>query len=333
MSRAQHEVKKNECTVGQLLGKVAQVLKKSLELEQPPAPFPHAYPWGNSSGHHCMHHSSQGVLLHNTLQKAQEDDIHAHINRDSPEHQQNNAPESSYAQTAVPFGSVKPDRAEDLHHYPLQGKSGQVDQVVRDYGFQVDPVGAGHGRPDLDCKNYDSKWLPVHGSPDANPAAAEYMDSWRKMHELSHALTEPDIDKVYGEGRRAGELGKHRTTNEALRAVHWEWLAAHKQRELVRQMGVHIPDETFNKELNTLMHDAVHRTLTGNVVEPSSQGFAPYSHQIPLETSLSMVREGAQNMGLKGVHDLNKSEVEYTLEEVRLIVVSRIREVLKKHGF
>lgn len=226
---------------------------------------------------------------------------------------------------------MDPSRVQNLHHYPLEGKSAQVDQVVRDYGFQSHAHGGRQGRPDLDCKNYDTKWLPVPDAQSSNPAVEEHVNSWRKLHELAHALTEPDVDAVYGPGKRVGMLGQHRTQNDAMRAVHWEWLAAHKQRELIHSMGIQIPDETFNKELNTVMHDGVHRALTGNVVDPSTQGFAPHSHQIPLETALGMVKEGAHQMGLQGMHDLVKSE--YTLSELRSMLAEKIKGVLKKHGF
>jgi hypothetical protein len=54
----------------------------------------------------------------------------------------------------------------------------------------------------------------------------------------------------------------------------------------------------FNREYNTVMHDAAHRAVTGKFTEPSEEGFVPHSHAVPLETSLGLVREAARNLGL-----------------------------------
>src|SRR5690606_22450712 len=104
----------------------------------------------------------------------------------------------------------------------------------------------------------------------------------------------------YGEGRRLGKLGV-RTPREAKRAVEWEWMAAHKQRELSEKLGLRIPDDVFARELNTVMHDAVHRAVTGQFTEPSDEGFHPHSRIVPLETALSMIDEEAKKLGLR--HD------------------------------
>jgi hypothetical protein len=119
--------------------------------------------------------------------------------------------------------------------------------------------------------------------------------------------------------------------------VHWEWLAAHKQRELSQQIGVHVPDHVFHKELNTVMHDAIHRAVTGKFTEPSGEGFRPHEHKLPLETALGMVRESAHNLGITGMHDLiKKSEPEgerdYSPEELQKIVLSHLHALARKYG-
>jgi hypothetical protein len=103
-----------------------------------------------------------------------------------------------------------------------------------------------------------------------------------------------------------------------MRAVHWEHLAAHKQRELSQMVGVHIPDETFNKEYSTVMHDAVHRAVTGQFTEPSQEGFVPHSHKVPLQTALDVVRDEGSKMGLAGHHDLVRKSEDPKFYEVKL---------------
>jgi hypothetical protein len=218
---------------------------------------------------------------------------------------------STYAKYALPYGSLQSEQATDLHHYPYHSKNGDIDKLVADHGYNTYYAGGKYGRPDLANRNYNTKHLMIY---DPSPGSGgdfgveAYTDAWRKIHELSHALTYPDLNKIYGEGRRIGKLGHHRTLNEALRAVHWEWLAAHKQRELSERIGVHVSDHVFHKELNTVMHDAIHRAVTGKFTEPSGEGFKPHEHKVPLETALGMVRESAHNLGITGMHDLMKNE-------------------------
>lgn len=225
---------------------------------------------------------------------------------------------STYKQFALPYGNVQPGKASDLLHYKYHGKLPEIEKLVADHGFKTYYAGGKYGKPDLANKNYNTGHLMVY---DPTPASGgdfgheEYTRGWRQIHELAHALTYPELNKVYGEGRRMGKLGVHRTTNEALRAVHWEWLAAHKQRELSKQVGVHLSDQDFHKELNTVMHDAAHRAVTGKFTEPSGEGFVPHSHHVPLHTALQMVRDASHQMGLQGLHDtvskggLQKAEV------------------------
>lgn len=218
---------------------------------------------------------------------------------------------ASYAEFAKPFGAIddkaKASGGSDLFHYDYHGKNQAVNQLVAQHGFQTYYAGGSHGKPDLANKNYNTGHLMVY-SPEPGSGGdfgnQEYTDSWRKVHELAHALTYPDLNSVYGEGRRIGKLAVHRTQHEAERAVHWEWLAAHKQRELNKHLGIHVPDEVFHKELNTVMHDAAHRAVTGKFTEPSEEGFVPHSHKVPLETSMNLVRQHAAKLGVKDRHSL-----------------------------
>ena len=241
---------------------------------------------------------------------------------------------STYAKYALPYGAVDKTRSTDLFHYPYQGKNQEIDRLVKDHGYTTYYAGGKYGRPDLAARNYNTKHLMVY---DPSPGSGgdfgheAYTDGWRKIHELSHALVYPELNQIYGEGRRIGKLGHHRSLREALRAVHWEWLAAHKQRELGQQIGVHVPDHVFHKELNTVMHDAIHRAVTGKFTEPSAEGFTPHEHKVPLEHALGMVREAAHNLGITGMHDLiKKNEGTTTMADDTKLDPKEWRQALAK---
>lgn len=250
----------------------------------------------------------------------------------------------SYTRFAAPYGHVAKGQKSDLFHYPYHGKNAAINDLVARHGYQTYYAGGKYGKPDLANKNYNTGHLMVYDpSPDSGASfgEAEYTDSWRKIHELAHALVYPELNKIYGEGRRIGKLGAHRTMREALRAVHWEWLAAHKQRELSREVGVEVPDETFHKELNTVMHDAAHRAVTGKFTEPSGEGFVPNAHKVPLDVALGMVRDHARNLGLTGMHDLIQKKSEendvadektYDLSEVRGVLAKTVKERLADYA-
>lgn len=260
---------------------------------------PHAYDWHDG---HTDHHT--GLL------KADE---HPHTSSFPKNDQAAGVGVSTYAKYAEPYGHVTPGVQTNLLHYPLHGLADHAKQLVQSHGYQSYYAGGKYGKPDLARRNYNTKHLMVYDpSPDSGASFNDqgYTDAWRHVHELAHALTYPELNQIYGEGRRIGKLGVHRNVREAARAVHWEWLAAHKQRELSAQMGVHIPDDAFNKEVNTVMHDAVHRAVTGKFTEPSGEGFLPHAHKVPLETALGMIQEAGRNLGLQGPDDLlqRKSE-------------------------
>lgn len=222
----------------------------------------------------------------------------------------------TYGQFAQHYGTINPGKQTNLKFYNLDGKNKEITDQVGQHGFQVYYAGGKYGKPDLANKNYNTKHLMVYDpSPELGASFEDekYTDSWRKVHELAHALTYPTLNEEYGEGRRLGKLGV-RSPREAERAVKWEWLAAHKQRDLLGQLGVHLSDEDFHRELNTVMHDAIHRAVTGQFTEPSHEGFEPHSYKVPLETALNMVREHATKMGLNHpeatLRSIKKSEDE-----------------------
>lgn len=216
---------------------------------------------------------------------------------------------STYHKFAAPYGIVSPGKPSNLMHYDLKDKLPAVQDLVKKHGFNVYYAGGKYGKPDLANRNYNQNSLMIYDpTPQSGGDFGEknYTDAWRQSHELAHGLTYSTLNGVYGEGRRIGKLGHHRTMNEAMRAVHWEHLAAHKQRDLLKQIGVHVPDEVFNKEYNTIMHDAIHRAVTGQLTEPSQEGFVPHSHAVPLTTAFDMLRDHAKTLGLQGHHDLVK---------------------------
>jgi len=263
-------------------------------------PHPNAYPWHDDNLPDWDREDALARARKLKLIKADEQHL-----------EDQNAPVgvSTYAKFAAPYGSVNPSAPSDLTHYPYHGKLPEIENLVKQHGYKTYYAGGKYGKPDLVNKNYNTGHLMIY---DPTPGSGgdfkheEYTKGWRQIHELAHALTYPELNKIYGEGRRMGKLGIHRNLNEAMRAVHWEWLAAHKQRELGEQLGIHIPDNVFHKELNTVMHDAVHRAVTGKFTEPSGEGFTPHEHKVPLSHAMDVLRDEAQNMGLQHRHQTLK---------------------------
>lgn len=262
---------------------------------------PHSYDWHDGhSDHHQTAPNLQAIQKSFGLYKA-----------DLPKNDQvAGVGASTYAKFAGPYGEVRGSaQPSDLTHYNYHGKLPQIEALVKQHGFKTYFAGGKYGKPDLQAKNYNTGHLMIY---DPTPQSGgdfgdhQYTNAWRQIHELSHALVYPELNSIYGEGRRIGKLGTHRTPNEAMRAVHWEWLAAHKQRELSAKIGVHVPDDVFHKELNTVMHDAVHRAVTGQFTEPAGEGFVPHSHKVPLHIALDTVRNEAQAMGIQHPHGLAK---------------------------
>lgn len=351
---------------GSSLGKSQRVLgalKKSLGMMQ--VRHPHAYPWhDHHTGHHPKATVPGGVAI-SSKQELVKDEPGAHAGKaaghmhetgsfqpDKPvahphtdgaipgkNDQAAGAGVPTYAKFASAYGTIDKTQPSNLAHYDYTGKGEAVSKLLADHGFQHYYAGGRYGKPDLANRNYNTGHLMVY---DPTPQSGgdfgdfETTDNWRKVHELAHALVYPELNRIYGEGRRIGRLGKHRTMREAQRAVHWEWLAAHKQRELSKQLGVEIPDETFNREVNTVMHDALHRAVTGKFTEPSEEGFKPHAHLVPLEHALGQIATEARNLGLQGPHDLmikaettTKSPV--TLDDIRLGVAGALKKAVKDY--
>jgi hypothetical protein len=190
---------------------------------------------------------------------------------------------------------------KDIHKYEPK-----VDKHIAESGYTVDYAGGKHGKPDLKNKNYGNGHLMVY-DPEAGSGGdfnnTAYTRTWRKVHEQAHADTYKKVNELYGEGRRMGKLGTHRSPREMKRAVHWEWLAAHRQRDLMAKHGHKMEDHDFHRELNTVLGDAVHRAVTGKFTEPSEFGFEPHSHKVPLEHSLSLIDKHAKKLGLRHDND------------------------------
>lgn len=197
-----------------------------------------------------------------------------------------------YQQLAQSYGQLVPGQKTDLKHYDYRQHEPAIDKLIGDAGYQTYFAGGQYGKPDLANRNYTTKHLMVY---DPTPGEGGDFDdetatrSWRKLHEFSHATTHGQVNDKYGEGRRIGKLGYHRTLREAKRAIEWEWLAAHKQREYSEQIGHPIDDATFAKELNTILHDAVHRAVTGKFTNPDEEGFVPSDKVVPLEHSIAQL--------------------------------------------
>lgn len=204
------------------------------------------------------------------------------------------------------FGTITPGKKTNLKFYhDLEHHHDPILSHVKEQGYAPYFAGGKYGKPDLANKNYNTKHLLIY---DPSPQSGgdfgneKYTSAWRHAHELAHAQTYPMINKLYGEGRRLGKLGV-RTPNEMKRAVHWEWLAAHKQRDIMDKLGYKMPDADFHKELNTVLGDAAHRAITGKFTEPSEMGFEPHDTKPDLKHTLGLIDQHAKNLGLEHEHD------------------------------
>lgn len=356
-------------------------LMKALEniaaaLKKPKSAWAGAYP--KHEAHASYHHRGNafGIVVddsygHHHLQKDTQEPQHPHTVAHGPEPKTDFSggqatktndqagiagTSKAYGKFAAPYGTVDKSKPSTLKFYPLEGMHDAATAQVAHHGYTHYYAGGKHGKPDLINRNYANKHIMVY-DPEAGSGGdfgdTSYTDAWRKTHELAHALTYDQLNQKYGEGRRIGALGKHRTLREAKRAVEWEWMAAHKQRELASQIGVHISDEDFHKELGTVMHDAVHRAVTGKFTDPQEEGFQPHSHKVPLSTAMSMLNESAAQLGLQHEHDLLKKSTndfvspvssnligdkgpnatmsQVTNKDIKLGLAKALRDALVKH--
>jgi hypothetical protein len=210
--------------------------------------------------------------------------------------------DQDYQNIAQQYGQVTPGEHSNLKFYDYTPHTQSIDDLAKAKGYDVYLAGGKYEKPDLEHRNYNTGHLMVY---DPTPGSGgtfddeQYTKAWRTIHELAHAQVYEGLNEMYGEGRRIGKLGWQRSPREAKRAVHWEWLAAHRQRELAEEyLDYHVPDEVFNMELNTVMHDAVHRAITGKFTNPDLEGFVPSKEKVPLEVALGMIDEAARKLGL-----------------------------------
>lgn len=187
-------------------------------------PHPNAYEWHD--GHTDHHRSAEPFALVPGLRK---DTPAQHPHMDTPPKPVNDQAAgvgvATYHKFATPYGHMTPGKPSNLLHYRYENKLPDIENLVKQHGYKTYYAGGKYGKPDLATKNYNTGHLMVYDptpSSGANFGEETYTKGWRQIHELSHALTYPELNKVYGEGRRIGKLGTHRTLNEAARAVHWE---------------------------------------------------------------------------------------------------------------
>jgi 8-oxo-dGTP pyrophosphatase MutT (NUDIX family) len=255
---------------------------------------PNAYSWGDES------------KKEEDLKKANE---HPHIAAHGPAipNEQAGGNESGQFHSIMShYGTVNPGHTTDLKFYHgLEHAEPKIDAHLKEHGYEAYLAGGKHGKPDLQNRNYNTKHLMIY-DPSAGSGGdfghEAYTSAWRKSHEKAHADTLPEVNKIYGEGRRLGKLGV-RTPHEMKRAAHWEWLATHRQRDILAGVGHHVSDHDFHRELNTVMGDAVHRAVTGKFTDPNEMGFHPHSHKVPLEHALTAIDDHANKLGLRHPHD------------------------------
>ncbi len=202
------------------------------------------------------------------------------------------------ASTTASWGKTTPGAQTNHRHFDFRPFEAELDDMATKNGFAFKQMGGKAGVPDLKSDNYKHGtlwiWDPSQGANGSDDEA--YNRTWRKAHELAHGMTHAEHSAKYGDCRRIGQLGTHRTPDESKQAVEWEWNAAHKQREIGAQLGHHISDEDFNKELNTLVADAVHRTTTGSVKDLSREGFEPHPHPVPLDEAFKKLDEAVAKL-------------------------------------
>lgn len=249
-----------------------------------PSEDPHAYRWHDGhTSHNVIFRPPMGVMVRTAgsgVRKADGWGV-ASLSKNTP---------------GVTYGD---SGGLESARYPLGGRLGEIQRMVKDHGYTAVRVGERLGRPEHALHNYDTGHLTIHDSRSTDQAERDQTEAWRLSHELAHALTLPEVNSMYGEARRVGRLGPHRTLHEGMRAAHWEWLAGQRQRQLLESVGVRISDEAHAREMNHLMRDAVHRVLTNEMAGVRPE---PHPHLVPLDTSLQILRDAAANLGL-GRHE------------------------------
>jgi hypothetical protein len=276
-------------------------------------PHPHAYEWHDG---HTSHHSS--IMKGDLADIEDKGKAFEH----SANEQVATVGVPTYQEYAKHFGHIDKNATPHQSNYDYRNVTAGVNDLLKRHGYQVYIAGGKHGKPDLGSRNYDTSHLMIYDpTPDSGGDQGDEAQTknWRIVHELAHALTREQLNnteipgfagEVYGERPRMGRLGKQRPLRDAMRAVHWEALAAAKQRELSKDLGLNISDSQFAQEMNTVLHDAAHRAVTGRFSEPRKEGFHPSDKMPSLDHTLGLVRQAAEQMGIRGLDELavKKSE-------------------------
>lgn len=226
-----------------------------------------------------------------------------------------NAPVESRRALGQPPAPLPPDEARAIRErvYPVYGRvvGGRTNikfydlgavtvrdafGLARSRGYRVDFFGGRFGAPDFKTKNFETGWLWVYDPTDPHGSFRDvpYTIAWRVLHELSHALTQPGVDRAYGWGRRAGRLGAPLTIREAARAAVWEDFTVRAQRDVVSTVGGAISDADWAREYNVVLVDAVIRAVTGDFSDPDIDGFEPSSEPVAFRTTFELIASFAR---------------------------------------
>jgi hypothetical protein len=240
-----------------------------------------------------------------SLKKAE---THPHLKAHGPElNEQAGGNQSGHFHDVMGhYGTITPGKKTNLKFYHgIDEFQPKIDQHLKETGYTPYLAGGKHGKPDLANKNYTTKHLMIYDPSEGSGGDygnESFTSAWRKIHEKAHADTLPEVNKLYGEGRRLGKLGV-RTPREMARSLVWEHLAAHKQRDLMEQLGHKMSEEDFAREYNTVMGDALIRSITGKFSDPHEMGFYPHSKKVPLEHTLGILDQHAKKLGLRHQDD------------------------------
>jgi hypothetical protein len=279
------------------------------------------HPHTDSSWHdgHTSHHTGKPTLIPSINGVA------------SP---RNEGPE--FSKLSVPFGSMGPS-SDNTN--PMYGQNlPEIDKLVKAHGYKQEFFGGKHGNPDFANKNYNTGHLYLpHVTDGTLLPEVQTSRGWHNLHELAHSLTLPEVNRIYDEGKRNGKLGTNLDLHDSSRALHWEYLAMQKQRELAKSAGIHLTDEEFNKDLNSVMADSLHRLSTGVPSSAEMGRFTPHGHSVPLATAMSLLKQEGMKRGLNGLakaiiyytkndRESSVSEKEFTENEAASILMKAAKD-------
>lgn len=317
---------------------------KQKELSDKSPKHPNSYAWHDGhTDHHNEVKKSEAFKLHPHLQ-AHGDKPQA-TEASIPNDQAGGNKSGEFHNIMNHYGTSDATKPTNLKFYNgLEHYTDKINNHIKEAGHTVYTAGGKFGKPDLANKNYNTKHLMIYDPTEGSGGDfghEDFTSNWRKIHEKAHADTYDKINSIYGEGRRLGKLGA-RSPNEMKRAVHWEWETVHRQRELMESMGHKMSDEDFNREANTVMGDAVHRSVTGKFTDPNEMGFYPHSEKVPLEHALNTIDQYAAKMGLRHKHDTtaqrdlaaNAGQAKNTLELIKKSLANLVKsDSMKNYKF